>query len=74
MTDPYTPGPQGDLLNQAKDELSAMARQGMAHPSTKPVLTGAAIGAVAGVVLPLVNLPIGLLAGAGFALYKRLRP
>ena len=70
MPDPY----QRDLLTDAKDEIVGMARQGMSHPSTKPVLTGAAVGAVAGVILPLVNLPIGLLAGAGFMLYKRLRP
>lgn len=70
MNDPY----RRDLLGDARDELSAMAKGGMDHPSTKPVLTGAAIGAVAGAVLPIVNLPVGLLAGAGFALYKRLRP
>lgn len=72
MTDPNAP--RRDLLADAKNEISAMARDGMKHPSTKPVLTGAAIGAVAGVVLPMVSLPIGLLAGAGIALYKRLRP
>ncbi len=66
--------PDPNLLNDAKDEISAMARQGMDHPSTKPVLIGAGIGAVAGAILPVVNLPLGLLAGAGFALYKRLRP
>jgi hypothetical protein len=51
-----------------------MAKQGMVHPSTKPVLTAGAIGAVAGAVLPVVSWPVGLLAGAGFMLYKRLRP
>ena len=44
------------------------------RPSTKPVLTGAAIGAIAGGVLPVVTWPLGLVAGAGFMLYKRLRP
>ena len=51
-----------------------MAKEGMHHPSTKPVLTGAAVGAIAGAVLPIVSWPIGLIAGAGFMLYKRLRP
>ena len=37
-------------------------------------LLGAAVGAVAGAVLPVVSIPIGLLVGAGFMLYKRLRP
>lgn len=63
-----------NLLNDAKDEVAGMAREGMNHPSTKPVLTGAAVGAVAGLVLPVVSIPVGLLAGAGFMLYKRLRP
>ncbi len=62
-----------DLLEQAKAEISGMARQGLAHPSTKPVLTGAAIGAVAGVLLPVVTLPIGLVAGAGIAFWNRIR-
>jgi len=63
-----------DLLQDAKAEITGMAKDGMTHPSTKPVLTGAAVGAVAGLVLPLISLPIGALAGAGYMLYKRLRP
>ena len=68
------PTPPGDLMTDAKDELVGMAKQGMHHPSTKPVLTGAAVGAVAGAVLPLLSLPLGAVLGAGFMLYKRLRP
>lgn len=63
-----------DLIEDAKEELSGMAKEGMHHPSTKPVLTGAAVGALAGAVLPFVSLPIGLAAGAGYMFYKRLRP
>ncbi len=63
-----------DLIDDAKVEIVGMAKEGMAHPSTKPVLTAAAIGAVAGALLPVVSWPIGLVAGAGFMLYKRLRP
>ncbi len=63
-----------DLIGDAKDEVVGMAKQGMKHPSTGPVLTGAAIGAVAGAVLPVVSWPLGLLVGAGFTLYKRIRP
>ncbi len=62
-----------DLIGAARDEIVGMAKEGMAHPSTAPVLTGAAVGAVAGWILPIVSLPMGLLAGAGFMLYKRLR-
>ena len=70
MTEPFK---GKDLYESARDEISGMAKQGMAHPSTKPVLTGAAVGAVAGIVLPIVSWPLGLVAGAGYMLYKRLR-
>ena len=63
-----------DLVPDATAEIKAMAKGGLNHPSTKPVLTGAAIGAIAGGILPVVTWPIGLVAGAGFMLYKRLRP
>ncbi len=71
MNDPN--GPQNDLLEQAKTEISGMAKEGMAHPSTKPVLTGAAVGAVAGFALPFVSIPVGLIAGAGIAFWMRLK-
>jgi len=77
MPDPNEPpkGPQGgDLISDAASEIKAMAKEGVAHPSTKPVLIGAGVGAVAAAVLPVISWPIGLLAGAGFMLYKRLRP
>ncbi len=64
----------GDFVEEAKAELTGMAKEGMHHPSTKPVLTGAAIGAVAGGILPVVTWPIGLALGAGYMFYKRLRP
>lgn len=63
-----------DILDDAKAELQGMAKEGMAHPSTKPVLTGAAVGAVAGAVLPFIAWPAGLVVGAGLMFYKRLRP
>ncbi len=71
MTDP---NPAGNLFEDAREKVVDMAKQGLAHPSTKPVLTGAAVGAIAGALLPVVSLPIGLIAGAGIVLYKRLRP
>ena len=68
-------GPRGeDLLADATAEMKGMAREGMAHPSTKPVLTGAAVGAVAAALLPIVTWPAGLAAGAAYMLYRRLRP
>lgn len=63
-----------DLIPEATAEVKGMLKDGMNHPSTKPVLTGAAVGAVAAGLSPVVTWPLGLVAGAGFALYKRLRP
>jgi hypothetical protein len=45
----------------------------MAHPSTRPVLTGGAVGAVIGAVLPVVSWPVGLFVGAGVALFSRVK-
>lgn len=62
------------ILRDAIDEVKAMGKDGLGHPSSKPVIAGAAIGAVAAAVLPVVTWPIGLIAGAGFMLYRRIRP
>jgi len=62
-----------DWVEDVKTEVSGMAKEGVNHPSTAPVLTGAAIGAVAGAILPVVSWPLGLIAGAGFALYQRIK-
>jgi hypothetical protein len=62
-----------DWVEDIKTEVGGMAKEGMHHPSTKPVLAGAAIGAVAGFLLPVVSIPIGLVAGAGIALYNRVK-
>ncbi|MXP14000.1 hypothetical protein GRI44_04465 [Altererythrobacter confluentis] len=72
--DENNPKNEGDFVEDAKVELTGMAKEGMHHPSTKPVLTGAAVGAIAGGLLPLVTWPIGLAVGAGYMFYKRLRP
>lgn len=61
-----------DLATRAMDEAKAMAKQGMAHPSTKPVLIGTAVGAVAGALLPVVSVPLGMVAGAGIAFWNRI--
>lgn len=62
------------ILTDAVGEIKAMGKEGLAHPSTKPVVVGGAIGALAAGLLPVVTWPIGLVAGAGFMLYKRIRP
>jgi len=66
-------GGKQDWVEDVKTEVTGMAKEGMHHPSTKPVLAGAAIGAVAGALLPIVSWPIGLAAGIGIALYNRVK-
>ena len=63
-----------NIMEDAKAEISGMAKQGVRHPSTKPVLIAAAAGAAAGFILPLLSVPAGLLIGAGAMFYKRIRP
>ena len=70
MTDPND---KPDLVDDIREEIVGMAKEGMHHPSTKPVLVGAAVGAAAGWILPLISVPVGLLAGAGFMLYNRVK-
>ena len=71
MIDPNEEKP--DLVGRSIDEVKAMGKEGFAHPSTKPVLAGAAIGAVAGLLLPVLSIPIGLIGGAGIALWQRIK-
>lgn len=73
MPDPEKPI-DSKILVDAVDEVKAMAKEGLGHPSSKPVIVGGALGAVAAGLLPVVSWPIGLVAGAGFMLYKRIRP
>ena len=73
MPDPNQPV-DNRILADAVEEVKAMAKEGAHHPSTKPVLVGAGVGAVAGWILPVVGPIIGGIAGAGFMIYKRIRP
>ena len=61
------------LVELTIEEVKAMGKQGIDHPSTRPVLTGGVIGAIAGAVLPVVTWPVGLFAGAAIALYGRVK-
>ena len=71
--DPRNPRPGNDWVDDAKNEISGMAKGGLDHPSTKPVLAGAVIGGLAGALLPIVSLPLGAVVGAGFAFYNRIK-
>jgi hypothetical protein len=74
MSDPHNdPNGEPDLVDDMREEIVGMAKEGMHHPSTTPVLVGAAAGAVAGWVLPFVGPIIGGLTGAGITLYSRIK-
>ncbi|HEX2813336.1 MAG TPA: hypothetical protein VHO04_11685 [Sphingopyxis sp.] len=61
------------LVELTIEEVKAMGKQGMAHPSTRPVLIGGGLGAVAGLALPVLTWPVGLFAGAAIALLSRVK-
>ena len=61
------------LVELTIEEIKAMGKQGMAHPSTRPVLVGGAIGAVVGLLLDAISWPVGLFGGALIALLMRVR-
>ena len=73
QNNPNNNGNKQDWVEDVKNEVTGMAKEGMHHPSTKPVLAGAGIGAVAALLLPFVSIPLGIAAGAGFALYNRVK-
>jgi hypothetical protein len=61
------------LVELTIEEIKAMGKQGMAHPSTRPVLIGGAIGAIIGLALDAISWPVGMLVGAGIALVLRVK-
>jgi len=67
------PNGEPTLAEAAGEEIKGMAKGGLEHPSTKPVLTGMAVGAVAAALLPVVTWPVGLAVGGGFALWQRIK-
>ena len=61
------------LVELTIEEIKAMGKQGMDHPSTRPVLIGGAIGAAVGLLLDAISWPVGLFGGALIALLMRVR-
>ena len=71
MTEPNDQDP--NVFERVTDEIKGIGREGLSHPSTKPVLGGAALGTVAAILLPVLTIPIGLIGGAGIALWLRIK-
>ena len=61
------------LIEAAKTEITEMGKEGFNHPSSKPVLIGAGIGAVVGFAVLHGGWFLGMLIGAAVALYLRIK-
>ena len=61
------------LVELTIEEIKAMGKQGMDHPSPRPVLIGGGVGAVIGLMLDAVSWPFGLFAGAVIALLMQIK-
>ena len=61
------------LVELTIEEVKAMGKQGMKHPTTRPVLIGGGVGAVIGLMLDAVSWPFGLFAGAVIALLIQIK-
>ena len=71
MTQPNDQDP--NAFERVTDEIKGMGKEGLSHPSTKPVLGGAVIGTVAAILLPVLTVPVGLIGGAAIALWLRIK-
>lgn len=61
------------LVEVTIEEIKAMGKQGLAHPSTRPVLIGGGVGAAVGLLLDAISWPVGLFGGALIALLLRVK-
>ena len=55
-----------DFADKTVDEVSRVGQDVLKNEKAPKIAAGAAIGAVAGAVLPFLSLPLGLIAGAGY--------
>jgi hypothetical protein len=61
-----------DIFENIREDVKEMAKDGLGHPGSKQVITGAAAGALIG-GLVLGTWPLGLIAGAGAMLFWRAK-
>jgi hypothetical protein len=60
-----------EFADKTVDEVSRIGQDVLKTEKAPKIAAGAVVGAVAGVVLPFLSLPIGLLAGAGYVAYRQ---
>lgn len=68
------PNPEEPTQFERTIELAkAIGRQGLAHPSTRPVLLGGVVGGIVAAVLPVISWPFGIIAGAIIVLVSQVK-
>lgn len=60
-----------EFADKTVDEVSRVGQDVLNSEKAPKIAAGAAIGAVAGAVLPFLSLPLGLIAGAGYVAYRQ---
>ncbi len=59
-----------EIADTAIDEVSTYTGKVIKDEEAQRLTAGAAVGALAGVLLPFVTLPVGAVAGLGYVLYR----
>jgi hypothetical protein len=62
-----------DFADKAVDEATKIGKAAMDKDNRSRVAAGAAVGAVGAIVLPIISLPLGALAGAGYVAWRATR-
>ncbi len=60
-----------EMADKAVEEVTKLTKTAMDGDNTPKVAAGAALGAVAGMVLPFIAWPVAALAGAGYVAYRQ---
>lgn len=60
-----------EFADKAIDEVSRVGKTAFTNENAPKLAAGAAMGAVAAVVIPFVSMPLGALAGLGYVAYRQ---
>lgn len=60
-----------EMADKAVEEVSRVGKSALTKDNAPKLAAGAALGAVAAAVLPIISLPLGALAGVGYVAYRQ---
>jgi hypothetical protein len=60
-----------DLADKAVDEVVRLTKTAFDGDNTSKVAAGATLGAVAGIVLPIISVPVAAILGAGYVAHRQ---